>query len=123
MEQTQVQGMGLGWHGGTTATTHPASPCPQGLITMPLSWLHSAQAVSWHFAPRASAPAMVGCTVPGPNLWLQPSSRASPLKGTAKGNVSTAVPGEANALLNLRAELPVLKGQQQREMEVTLFSF
>lgn len=115
--------MGLGWHAGTAATTHPASPCTQGLISMPPFLLYSAQKVSWHFVPRASAPAMVGCVVPGPNLRLQPSSRASSLKGTAKGNVSTAVAGEANALLNLRAELPELKGQRQREMEVALFSF
>lgn len=66
-------------------------------------------------APRARCPGADA----GAKSLAPAQERASSLQGTGKGKtVSAAVPGEANALLNLQAEPPALKGQRQREMEV-----
>lgn len=48
---------------------------------------------------------------------------SSKCRAPGNGQRQLPVPEAANALLNLGAESPTLKGQRRREMEVALFSF
>lgn len=48
---------------------------------------------------------------------------SSKFRAPGNGQRQLPVPEAANALLNLGAESPTLKGQRRCEMEVALFSF